>query len=70
MILFSYGFRPFFLFAGLFAALAAPASSVFYFGGDLVEISPPHDTSGNTAMLGADLFYEMLCGLPGVACRE
>lgn len=36
-------------------------------GGDLVEISPPYDPSGNTALLGANLLYEMLCVLPGVA---
>lgn len=33
-------------------------------GGDLVEISPPYDPSGNTAMIGANLLYEMLCALP------
>jgi guanidinobutyrase len=27
-------------------------------GADLVEISPPYDTSGNTARLGANLFFE------------
>lgn len=30
-------------------------------GGDLVEVSPPYDPSGNTALLGANLLYEMLC---------
>ena len=30
-------------------------------GGDLVEVSPPYDPSGNTAVLGANLLYEMLC---------
>ena len=35
-------------------------------GADLVEVSPPYDTSGNTALLGANLLYEMLCVLPGV----
>jgi len=35
-------------------------------GGDLVEVSPPYDPSGNTAMIGANLLYEMLCVLPGV----
>jgi guanidinobutyrase len=39
-------------------------------GGDLVEVSPPYDTSGNTALLGANLLYEMLCSLPGVALRN
>ncbi len=39
-------------------------------GGDLVEVSPPYDPSGNTAMLGANLLYEMLCVLPGVVYRN
>jgi guanidinobutyrase len=38
-------------------------------GGDLVEVSPPYDPSGNTALLGANLLYEMLCVLPGVPVR-
>ena len=38
-------------------------------GGDLVEVSPPYDTTGNTALLGASLVYEMLCVLPGVEYR-
>ncbi len=33
-------------------------------GGDLVEVSPPYDPSGNTALIGANLLYEMLCILP------
>ncbi len=33
-------------------------------GGDLVEVSPPYDPSGNTALIGANLLYEMLCVLP------
>lgn len=36
-------------------------------GGDLVEVSPPYDPSGNTALVGANLLFEMLCVLPGVA---
>jgi guanidinobutyrase len=35
-------------------------------GGDLVEVSPPYDTTGNTALIGANLLYEMLCALPKV----
>ena len=35
-------------------------------GCDLVEVSPPYDASGNTAMVAASLLYEMLCVLPGV----
>ena len=38
-------------------------------GGDLVEVSPPYDPSGNTALIGANLLFEMLCVLPGVAYR-
>jgi guanidinobutyrase len=39
-------------------------------GGDLVEVSPPYDTSGNTALVGANLIYELLCSMPGVAYRD
>ncbi len=35
-------------------------------GADLVEVSPPYDASGNTALLAANLLFEMLCVLPGV----
>ncbi|MBL4918920.1 agmatinase [Szabonella alba] len=35
-------------------------------GADLVEVSPPYDPSGNTALVAANLLYEMLCALPGV----
>ncbi|HEY1393759.1 MAG TPA: agmatinase [Methylibium sp.] len=38
-------------------------------GADLVEVAPPYDPSGNTALLGANLLYEMLCVLPSVAHR-
>jgi len=30
-------------------------------GADLVEVSPPFDTSGGTAFLGASIMFEMLC---------
>jgi len=39
-------------------------------GCDLVEVAPPYDTSGNTALLAANLLYEMLCVLPGVTYRD
>jgi guanidinobutyrase len=39
-------------------------------GGDLVEVSPPYDPSGNTALVAANLLYEMLCSLPGVKQRN
>ncbi|MEM8631145.1 MAG: agmatinase [Pseudomonadota bacterium] len=38
-------------------------------GCDLVEVSPPYDPSGNTALVGANLLYELLCVLPGVTYR-
>lgn len=38
-------------------------------GCDLVEVSPPYDTSGNTALTAANLVYEMLCVLPDVSYR-
>ncbi|HTW29145.1 MAG TPA: agmatinase [Acetobacteraceae bacterium] len=38
-------------------------------GADLVEVSPPYDPHGNTALLAANLLFEMLCVLPGVAYR-
>ena len=39
-------------------------------GGDLVEVSPPYDPSGNTALTGANMLFEMLCVLPGVEYRN
>ena len=38
-------------------------------GCDMVEVSPPYDTSGNTGLTAANLIYEMLCVLPGVMAR-
>uniref|UniRef100_A0A673HI58 Agmatinase, mitochondrial-like n=1 Tax=Sinocyclocheilus rhinocerous TaxID=307959 RepID=A0A673HI58_9TELE len=35
-------------------------------GCDLVEVSPPYDTTGNTALTGANLLFEMMCVLPKV----
>ena len=39
-------------------------------GADLVEVAPQYDVSGNTALLGANLLYEILCALPGVERRS
>ena len=39
-------------------------------GCDLVEVSPPYDTSGNTALLASNLLFEMLCSLPGCIRRQ
>lgn len=30
-------------------------------GGDLVEVAPPYDPSGNTALVGASLMFDILC---------
>ncbi len=38
-------------------------------GCDLVEVSPPYDPSGNTALTAANLLYELICVLPGVTSR-
>jgi len=38
-------------------------------GCDLVEVSPPYDPSGNTALTAANLLFELLCVLPGVDAR-
>lgn len=38
-------------------------------GADVVEVSPPYDPSGNTALLAANLVFELLCVLPGVLSR-
>ena len=35
-------------------------------GCDLVEVSPPYDMAGNTALIAANFLYEMLCVLPKV----
>ncbi|MEM1145094.1 MAG: agmatinase [Pseudomonadota bacterium] len=39
-------------------------------GADLVEVSPPYDTTGNTALLAANLIFEMLCSFPGCERRD
>ena len=39
-------------------------------GADLVEISPPYDPHGTTALVGANLAFEMLCVMPGVIYRD
>ncbi|WP_208512761.1 agmatinase [Variovorax paradoxus] len=42
-----------------------------FVGGDVVEVSPPYDPSGSTALLGATLMYEILCLLArSVAARR
>ena len=38
-------------------------------GAEYVEVSPPHDTTGNTAITAANLLFEMLCVLTGAQYR-
>jgi guanidinobutyrase len=38
-------------------------------GADVVEVSPPYDPAGTTALVAANLAYEALCVMPGVAYR-
>ena len=30
-------------------------------GGDVVEVAPPFDTSGNTALVAVTMMFEILC---------
>jgi len=39
-------------------------------GGDVVEVSPPFDPSGNTALVGATMLYEIVCVLSDAVVRE
>jgi guanidinopropionase len=39
-------------------------------GGDVVEVSPPFDPSGNTALVGATLMFEILCLLAEAVGRR
>lgn len=39
-------------------------------GGDVVEVSPPFDPSGNTALAGATMMFEILCCLAEAAARR
>ena len=39
-------------------------------GGDVVEVSPPFDSSGNTALVGANIMFEILCVLADAVARS
>jgi guanidinopropionase len=39
-------------------------------GGDVVEVSPPFDPSGNTALVGATLMFEIMCLLADAVGRR
>jgi len=39
-------------------------------GGDVVEVSPPFDTSGNTALVAVTMMFEILCLLAELAAKR
>jgi len=39
-------------------------------GGDLVEVSPPFDPTGNTSLVGATMLYEIVCVLADAVTRK
>ena len=39
-------------------------------GGDVVEVAPPFDPTGNTALVGATMMYEILCVLAEAVARR
>ncbi len=39
-------------------------------GGDVVEVAPPFDPSGNTAIVGATMMFEILCVLADAVARR
>ena len=39
-------------------------------GGDVVEVAPPFDPSGNTALVGATMMYEILCVLAEAVAKH
>jgi len=51
-------------------ALIRGLSGLSLVGGDVVEVSPPFDPSGNTALVGATMLYEIVCVLSGAVVRE
>ena len=41
-----------------------------FVGGDVVEVAPPFDPSGGTALVGATLMFEMLCLLADTISKK
>jgi arginase family enzyme len=39
-------------------------------GGDVVEVSPPFDMSGNTALVGVTMMWEILCLLSEAVAKR
>jgi guanidinopropionase len=40
-----------------------------FVGGDVVEVAPPFDPTGNTALVGATMMFEILCLLAVAHCQ-
>ena len=38
-------------------------------GGDVVEVAPPFDPTGNTALVGACIMFEILCLMAKATCQ-
>jgi guanidinopropionase len=51
-------------------ALIRGLAGLTLIGGDVVEVSPPFDPSGNTALVGATMLYEIVCVLSDAVVRE
>jgi guanidinopropionase len=52
-------------------ALLRGLSGLNLIGGDVVEVAPPFDPTGNTALVGATMMYEILCLLAhSFFCRK
>jgi guanidinopropionase len=51
-------------------ALLRGLQGVDLVGGDVVEVSPPFDPTGNTALVGATMMYEILCVLADAVRRR
>ncbi len=43
------------------AAMLRDLAGINLVGGDVVEVSPPYDTTGATAIAGAHVAYELIC---------
>ena len=48
----------------------AGLADVNFVGGDVVEVSPPFDPSGNTALVGATIMFEIMCILADAVARR
>jgi len=45
-------------------------TGIDFIGADLVEVAPPFDPSGNTALVGANLMFEILCVLAQATAKR